>query len=31
VPDMLFEDMTVEHVQNESPKLPVVASPLAAE
>jgi len=31
VPGMLFEDMTVEHVTNESPKLPVVASPLAAE
>jgi predicted Zn-dependent protease len=31
VPDMLFEDMTMEHVGNESPKLPIVASPLAAE
>ncbi len=29
VPDMLFEDMTVEHVPNDTPKLPVVPSPLA--
>jgi predicted Zn-dependent protease len=31
VPGMLFEDMTVERVSNESPKPPVVGSPLAAE
>jgi predicted Zn-dependent protease len=30
VPDMLFEDMTVEHVPNESPKLPDIPSPLAS-
>jgi predicted Zn-dependent protease len=29
VPDMLFEDMSVEHVTNQTPKLPVVPSPLA--
>jgi predicted Zn-dependent protease len=29
VPDMLFEDMTVEHLTNATPKLPVVPSPLA--
>jgi predicted Zn-dependent protease len=29
VPDLLFEDMTVEHIPNNSPKLPVLASPLA--
>ncbi len=28
VPDLLFEDMTVEHVPNESPKLPDIPSPL---
>lgn len=31
VPDMLFEDMTVEHVQNNGPKLPIVPSPLDAK
>jgi hypothetical protein len=31
VPDMLFEDMEVEHVTNSTPKLPVVPSPLAAQ
>jgi len=30
VPSMLFEDMTIEHVPNDSPKLPVVDSPLAS-
>jgi predicted Zn-dependent protease len=30
VPDMLFEDMTVEHVPNETPKPPAIPSPLAA-
>jgi predicted Zn-dependent protease len=30
VPALLFEDLTVEHVPNNSPKLPVVDSPLAA-
>jgi predicted Zn-dependent protease len=30
VPDMLFEDMTVEHVTNETPKLPDIPSPLTA-
>jgi predicted Zn-dependent protease len=30
VPDLLFEDMTVEHVPNDTPKLPVVPSPLAS-
>ena len=30
VPDILFEDMTVEHVPNDSPKLPDIASPLAS-
>jgi predicted Zn-dependent protease len=29
VPDLLFEDMTVEHVPNETPKLPDIPSPLA--
>ena len=28
VPDMLFEDMTVEHIPNNAPKLPFVTSPL---
>jgi predicted Zn-dependent protease len=31
VPDMLFEDMEVEHVTNSTPKLPVVPSPLAIQ
>jgi len=31
VPDMLFEDMEVEHVTNATPKLPVVPSPLAIQ
>ena len=31
VPSMLFEDMTVEHVPNQSPKLPVVPSPLESQ
>ena len=30
VPDMLFEDMTVEHIPNDSPKLPAISSPLAS-
>jgi predicted Zn-dependent protease len=30
VPDMLFEDMTVEHVPNDTPKLPDIPSPLAS-
>ena len=30
VPNMLFEDMTVEHVPNDSPKLPDISSPLAS-
>jgi hypothetical protein len=30
VPGMLFEDLSVEHVPNDSPKPPVVESPLAA-
>jgi predicted Zn-dependent protease len=30
VPNLLFEDMTIEHVPNNSPKLPVVESPFAA-
>lgn len=30
VPDLLFEDMTVEHIPNETPKLPDISSPLAA-
>ena len=30
VPDMLFEDMTVEHVPNDTPKLPDIASPFAS-
>jgi predicted Zn-dependent protease len=30
VPDLLFEDMTVEHVPNDSPKLPDIPSPLAS-
>jgi predicted Zn-dependent protease len=29
-PDMLFEDMTVEHVPNDTPKLPDIPSPLAS-
>jgi len=29
VPDLLFEDMTVEHVPNDTPKLPAIPSPLA--
>jgi predicted Zn-dependent protease len=29
VPDLLFEDMTVEHIPNDSPKLPAIPSPLA--
>ena len=28
VPDLLFEDITVEHVTNETPKLPDISSPL---
>jgi len=31
VPDMLFEDMEVEHVTNSTPKLPVVPSPLSGQ
>ena len=31
VPDLLFEDMTIEHIPNETPKLPDIASPLAAK
>ena len=31
VPSLLFEDMTIEHVPNDSPKLPVVGSPLASQ
>jgi len=31
VPSMLFEDMTIEHVPNDSPKPPVVGSPLASQ
>jgi hypothetical protein len=27
---MLFEDMTVEHVPNDTPKLPDIPSPLAS-
>ena len=30
VPDMLFEDMTVEHVPNDTPKLPAIPSPFAS-
>jgi predicted Zn-dependent protease len=30
VPDMLFEDMTVEHVPNDTPKLPDIPSPLTS-
>jgi predicted Zn-dependent protease len=30
VPDLLFEDMTVEHVPNDTPKLPDIPSPLAS-
>lgn len=30
VPDMLFEDLTVEHVPNDTPKLPIIPSPLAS-
>jgi predicted Zn-dependent protease len=30
VPNLLFEDMTVEHVPNDSPKLPDIPSPLAS-
>ena len=30
VPNMLFEDMAVEHVPNDSPKLPDIPSPLAS-
>ena len=30
VPDLLFEDMTVEHVTNETPKLPAEPSPFAS-
>lgn len=30
VPDILFEDMTVEHVPNDTPKLPDIPSPLAS-
>jgi len=30
VPDMLFEDMTVEHVPNNNPKLPDIPSPLGS-
>lgn len=31
VPDMLFEDMSIEHVNNTTPKLPVVPSPMAEQ
>jgi predicted Zn-dependent protease len=31
VPDMLFEEVTVEHAPNETPKPPLVPSPLASE
>lgn len=31
VPAMLFEDMTVEHVPNDSPKLPATPTPFASE
>jgi len=31
VPDMLFEDVEVEHVTNSTPKLPVVPSPLTSQ
>ncbi len=30
VPDMLFEDMTVEHVNNDHPKLPAEPNPIAS-
>lgn len=30
VPDMLFEDMTIEHVSNEHPKLPAEPNPMAS-
>ena len=30
MPDMLFEDKTVEHVPNDTPKLPAIPSPFAS-